>query len=445
MNCDYFERSLYVRDRTIKEYEEGDDLRRLLYHFLQNYKWNDKAKVNTVEILNDAFYLVARLYVDDYPEEEMILKYIEFYTEYNRHYWKERGAILSDADFDRVERNNTRVLLVMFTILSLQKNLSNEILDFLCIFRTFLIGDAHFPDFESIAEKWKSDYGLFCTDLTPNPSLEVIRDTYAMARTENRPEYLIAIDKLDFAFYYSGLGKYIKFHKSIENQHAFVTLVYNECMIFLKETMGSLKSKDFEEAKDRRAMYDYEIERGVYLQYCDFASEGIRDDGTYYSQLTPSKVQLLRKRLLLLEDTLGNRDAEIKQLYQKFKNYQDSAKKDSAELFDKLISIQSEKTHLENELKALKEATATGNPKQCVSLQKIKKRLIDLNDYDDAKRFINYLNEMRLFADDEWEKVEQAIRNHYQKQEEKKNVAVVQQITQSNVFNGDVNDPTFKQ
>lgn len=444
MNCDYFERCLYVRDRTIKEYEESDDLRRLLYQFLQNYKWNDKAKVNTVEILNDAFYLVARLYVDDYPEEEMILKYIDFYTEYNRQYWKERGTILSDADSDRVERNNTRVLLVMFTILSLQKNLSNEIQDFLCIFKSFLKEDVHFMDFENIAKKWKSDYGLFCTDLTPNPSLEVIKNIYAMARTESRTEYIIAIDKLDFAFYYAGLGKYIKFHKSIEEQHAFVNFAYNECMGFFKETKGNLKAIDFEVANERKAMYDYEIERGVYLQYCDFASEGIRNDGTYYSQLTPSKVQLLRKRLLLLEDTLGKRDAEIEQLCQKFKDYQDSTKKDSAELFENLIAIQKERTRLENELKALKEATATGNPKQCVSLQKIKKRLIDLNDYDDAKRFINYLNEMRLFADDEWEKVEQAIRNHYQKQEEKKNVAVVQQITQSNVFNGEVNDPTFK-
>ena len=156
---------MVTEPKNLAEYRKSDLLRRETYNYVAEIKYKDHFEWSVLDILNEVFYQCARIMEDPSPEDN-----IEY------HYLRKVG----EWDYEKSEDDKTYIVFsLVWGVLSLQENLPEPIPAFLSYLKNIIREHSYFEKAEKFFyKKLYNKYGLFHTDIAPNPSSKSFPDTF---------------------------------------------------------------------------------------------------------------------------------------------------------------------------------------------------------------------------------------------------------------------------
>ena len=393
MNCDNFERALFYTDFPAKTFKKADKLRQLLYGEVVGLQCGNIPYLNVEKTLNDVFYLCAKLYADEDPETNIYEKYIDF------------DGSAEPFGYEMPESSKLTLSLV-YVVLSLQQTLPQNIAYFLPYFKSIVSRYSSFQYAENIIRKWKKQYGVFMADIAPNPDIkELLLEIDELVDTpDNIKEKLLFLYP---KFSEEVIESRIRLFRMLGDQEWFVNRTFDQYYRFV----FNWRLSDCATQDDIKQSYLDRIRNGAYLPHYSFLFGAIPLPKETDAAEDEDDAEALRKQCEHYLANLKKREEEIERM--------------------------------KKEMEELKKKLAEG---QKTDDSKLKQTLIEelAQVADDKEELVPLELLVGRLEDADFRKVCSSIIKKRKRELRREEVRVSQTITQSNVFNGEVNDPTFK-
>lgn len=401
---DAFERVLFYKDLNADEFKKADKMRQLLYKEVVDL--GNKfgySSIDRVRALNDAFYLCARIYAGDIRIWQIFEKVICY-----------EGPELVLGN--EVPDSSKLTFAFVDIILSLQQSLPLHMVSFLRIFKDVISQYQTFEYAEQKVKEWRKQYGVFKTDIAPNPSISLL--LWWMHRGNiclyfGPSQVAEEILKKNLLFLYSNfirdeIESRIRLFRNKNDQMIFVDKTFNQYYKYVLEWPVNPNDITHDDIKQE---YMNRIEAGVYLPHYDFSVDAIPLPKETDAAEDEDDAEALRKQCEHYLANLKKREEEIERM--------------------------------KKEMEELKKKLAEG---QKTDDSKLKQTLIEelAQVADDKEELVPLELLVSRLEDAGFRNVCSVIIKKRKRELRKEEVRVSQTITQSNVFNGDVNDPTFK-
>lgn len=321
MNCDNFERALFYTDFPAKTFKKADKLRQLLYKQIANLHSQHYIDCDVEKTINRVFYLCAKLYVDDAPENSIFEDYVCHINRDPSIPIARQGMLHDDVV----------ISCLLYEVLSVQETLPENIQYFMPCLKNAIERFEFFETAENQIDEWKHLYGLFMTDIAPNPNLKVLLQEIDDEKYGDRQSAILCGDiKRNLEFLYPEFTKEviesrIRLFRESRDQALFVHHTFTQ---YYKFVFGWPVNPNCKIRDDIKQEYMARIEAGAYLPHYPFLFSAIPLPKETDAAEDEDDAEALRKQCEQYSANLKEREEEIGRL----KNENEDLKKELVEL-----------------------------------------------------------------------------------------------------------------